>query len=93
MSANSVAEPPLEGTIELTTTCRLCPPDGGTVVARFPGEAPAWRAGRRAAEETERTGLPHHDHYDPQLDAFLVIRHHVPLPLPLPMPRQSDEAS
>jgi hypothetical protein len=67
---------------ELTSTCRLCPPDGGTVIARFPGEGPAWRAAQRAAEETDRTGAPHHDHYDPELDAFLVIRHACALPQP-----------
>jgi hypothetical protein len=66
MTAAVTAEP---------STCRLCPPGGGTVVARYPGDAPSVKASRRAAEETEATGVPHHDHYDPVLDAFLVVRH------------------
>jgi hypothetical protein len=61
-----------------TSTCRLCPPCGGTVVARYPGDAPAAKAAARAYEETQATGLPHHDHYDPALDAFVVVRHDAP---------------
>ncbi|WP_152617674.1 hypothetical protein [Phaeacidiphilus oryzae] len=57
------------------TTCHRCPPGGGTVVASYPGEGPAWRSGDRAAHEAERTGVEHHDHYDPGVDAFLVVRH------------------
>ncbi|MFC1410685.1 hypothetical protein ACEZCY_16825 [Streptacidiphilus sp. N1-12] len=55
-------------------TCRLCPPDGGTVVATYSGDGPSRRAGDRAWEETRTTGVTHHDHYDPDLDAFVVIR-------------------
>jgi hypothetical protein len=55
--------------------CRLCPPDGGTVVASFSGDGPSRRAGDRAWAETRATGITHHDHYDPVLDAFMVIRH------------------
>lgn len=55
--------------------CRLCPPGGGTVVARYPGDAPAAKASARAHQEAQATGLPHHDHYDPALDAFVVVRH------------------
>lgn len=58
-----------------TATCRLCPPDGGTVVARFSGDGPARRAGERASAEARATGIAHHDHYDPALDAFVVICH------------------
>ncbi|WP_055586909.1 hypothetical protein [Peterkaempfera griseoplana] len=58
-----------------TSCCRLCPPGGGTVVARYPGDAPAAKASARAHHETQLTGLPHHDHYDPALDAFVVVRH------------------
>ncbi|MFF4650973.1 hypothetical protein [Streptomyces sp. NPDC001380] len=58
-----------------TSTCRLCPPGGGTVVARYPGDAPAAKASARAHQEAQLTGLAHHDHYDPALDAFVVVRH------------------
>ncbi|WP_377269994.1 hypothetical protein [Peterkaempfera sp. SMS 1(5)a] len=58
-----------------TSCCRLCPPGGGTVVARYPGDAPAAKASARAHQEAQLTGLPHHDHYDPALDAFVVVRH------------------
>jgi hypothetical protein len=58
-----------------TATCRLCPPQGGVVVAMYPGDGPAHRAAHRAWEESATTGLPHHDHYDPLLDAFVVVRH------------------
>ncbi len=58
-----------------TSRCRQCPPGGGTVVATIPGQSPAWKAGHRAHHEQQATGLPHHDHYDPDLDAFVVIRH------------------
>ena len=61
-----------------TSTCRLCPPGGGTVVARYPGDAPAAKASSRAHQEAQATGLPHHDHYDPALDAFVVVRHDAP---------------
>jgi hypothetical protein len=64
-----------------TATCHLCPPGGGTVVATYPGDGPAHRAGRRAWEEARSTGIPHHDHYDPLLDAFVVVRHHAWSPL------------
>jgi len=57
------------------STCHRCPPGGGTVVARFPGQGPSRRSRERADEEALRTGSSHHDHYDPELDAFLVIRH------------------
>ena len=56
-------------------TCRLCPPDGGAVVASYSGDGPARLAGDRAWAETRATGVTHHDHYDPVLDAFMVIRH------------------
>lgn len=56
-------------------TCHLCPPGGGAVVATYSGDGPARRAGDRAREETCLSGVPHHDHYDPELDAFVVIRH------------------
>ncbi|MFJ6212336.1 hypothetical protein ACIQGZ_03245 [Streptomyces sp. NPDC092296] len=58
-----------------TSTCRLCPPGGGTVVARYPGDAPAAKASARAHQEAQASGVPHHDHYDPALDAFVVVRH------------------
>ena len=58
-----------------TATCRLCPPRGGVVVAAYPGDGPARPAGHRAREESATTGVPHHDHYDPVLDAFVVVRH------------------
>ncbi|MGA5702137.1 hypothetical protein [Peterkaempfera bronchialis] len=61
-----------------TSTCRLCPPGGGTVVAWYPGDAPAAKASARAHREAQETGLPHHDHYDPVLDAFVVVRHEAP---------------
>jgi hypothetical protein len=56
------------------STCHRCPPGGGTVVASYSGGGPAWRAGLRAEQEAKLTGLPHHDHYDPAADAFLVVR-------------------
>ncbi|MFC5908622.1 hypothetical protein [Streptacidiphilus monticola] len=65
MSPNAVA----------TSLCHRCPPQGGEVVAVFSGDGPAHRAGHRAWEETLATGLEHHDHYDPDLDAFVVVRH------------------
>ncbi|MHA6762236.1 hypothetical protein [Streptacidiphilus sp. PAMC 29251] len=55
-------------------TCRLCPPGGGAVVAMYSGDGPARRAESRAWEETCASGITHHDHYDPELDAFVVIR-------------------
>ena len=58
-----------------TAACRLCPPRGGVVVAAYSGDGPAYPAGRRAREESATTGVPHHDHYDPLLDAFVVVRH------------------
>jgi hypothetical protein len=58
----------------LARRCRDCPPTGGTVVAAIPGQAPAHRAGHRAHQLTQQTGTRHHDHYDPQLDAFLVVQ-------------------
>jgi len=42
-------------------------------VASIPGQDPGHRAGHRAWELTQQTGQRHHDHYDPQHDAFLVI--------------------
>jgi hypothetical protein len=48
------------------------------VVARYPGDAPAAKASARAHQEAQATGLPHHDHYDPVLDAFVVVRHDSP---------------
>ncbi|MEZ0091415.1 hypothetical protein [Streptacidiphilus sp. EB129] len=59
-----------------TATCRLCPPQGGVVVATYSGDGPASRALHRAWQEANATGVPHHDHYDPSLDAFVVVRHH-----------------
>jgi hypothetical protein len=56
----------------LATRCRQCPSSGGTVVAYLPGQE-GHRSGHRAWELTQRTGHRHHDHYDPDLDAFLVI--------------------
>ena len=56
-------------------TCHLCPPGGGLVVATYSGDGPARRAGDRAVQEAKDTGVQHHDHYDPELDAFVVIRH------------------
>ncbi|WP_042411392.1 hypothetical protein [Streptacidiphilus carbonis] len=58
-----------------TATCHLCPPGGGTVVATYSGDGPASRAGDRARSEAWQTGVQHHDHYDPALDAFVVVRH------------------
>jgi hypothetical protein len=58
----------------LLTRCHQCPSTGGEIAARFPGQAPAWKAGRRAWELTATTGTRHHDHYDPDADAFLVVR-------------------
>ena len=67
----------MSATLEITTaTCRLCPSEGGVVVAMYSGDGPSRRAGHRAWEETRATGVPHHDHYDPALDAFVVVRHH-----------------
>jgi hypothetical protein len=63
-------------TLTETATCRLCPPRGGVVVATYSGDGPASRAEHRARQETHATGVPHHDHYDPALDAFVVVRHH-----------------
>lgn len=57
----------------LTVRCNQCPTDGGAVVALIPGQEPGHRAGRRAWELTRTTGHHHHDHYDPGLDAFLII--------------------
>lgn len=56
-------------------TCRLCPPDGGEVVATYSGDGPARLAGDRARAEARDSGVTHHDHYDPELDAFVVVRH------------------
>jgi hypothetical protein len=58
----------------LITRCPNCPPAGGEVVASIPGQAAARRAGDQAWELTQSTGRRHHDHYDPQLDAFLVVQ-------------------
>lgn len=58
---------------DLITRCPLCPPAGGQVVASIPGQSPGHRAGHRAWELTQATGRRHHDHYDPDTDAFLVI--------------------
>ena len=67
----------MSATLEtMTATCRLCPPQGGVVVATYSGDGPASRAGHRAWEEALATGVAHHDHYDPALDAFVVVRHH-----------------
>jgi hypothetical protein len=41
----------------------------------YSGDGPARRAGDRAGEEARITGVVHHDHYDPELDAFVVVRH------------------
>ena len=65
----------IETTALATATCHLCPPGGGTVVASYSGDGPARRAGDRAWSETRATGVQHHDHYDPALDAFVVVRH------------------
>lgn len=54
--------------------CRQCPAAGGQVVASIPGQDPGHRAQHRARELAEQTGRRHHDHYDPNLDAFLVIQ-------------------
>jgi hypothetical protein len=56
------------------TRCPRCPKTGGQVIASVPGQAPAYRAGHRAWELTQSTGDRHHDHYDPDLDAFVVVR-------------------
>ena len=65
----------IEITALATATCHLCPPGGGSVVATYSGDGPARRAGDRARSETWATGVQHHDHYDPTLDAFVVVRH------------------
>lgn len=65
----------IEITALATATCHLCPPGGGSVVATYSGDGPAHRAGDRARSETWTTGVQHHDHYDPTLDAFVVVRH------------------
>ncbi len=62
-------------TATAAATCRLCPADGGTVVARYPGDGPAHRAADRSRSEQQATGTEHHDHYDPEQDAFIVVRH------------------
>ena len=77
MSATLVGTDSRAGTVGTvgTSACRLCPPRGGVVVATYAGDGPPHRAEHRAEEEAAATGLPHHDHYDPSLDAFVVIRH------------------
>ena len=83
MSATMTTNATINATAELsaadvsTAACRICPPRGGTVVATYPGDGPAHRAGHRAWEESRATGVAHHDHYDPDLDAFVVVRHAV----------------
>lgn len=69
------AAPNATSTVLGTATCHLCPPEGGLVVATYSGDGPARMAGDRAFREARATGVPHHDHYDPELDAFVVIRH------------------
>jgi hypothetical protein len=58
----------------LRTRCRNCPPVGGTVVDRIPGQDPGRRAGDRARELAQASGIRHHDHYDQMMDAFLVVQ-------------------
>jgi hypothetical protein len=40
-----------------------------------PGSAPVWRADALADRLSGESGIAHHNHYDPQLDAFVIVRH------------------
>lgn len=57
----------------LRRRCPRCPATGGRVVEAIPGTRPGWISAEHAREASRRTGLRHHDHYDPELDAFLVV--------------------
>lgn len=60
---------------QLLSRCRRCPEQGAVVVAVFPGDAPGWKPVQRARQEADATGDRHHDHYDPDADQFVVVRH------------------
>jgi hypothetical protein len=59
----------------LVSRCRSCPTSGGSVQATVPGSAPVWRADALTERLSRESGVAHHNHYDPELDAFVVVRH------------------
>lgn len=59
----------------VTLRCRSCPESGGTVRATVPGSAPVWRVDALTEKLIRESGAHHHNHYDPELDAFVVVRH------------------